>query len=140
MTRRTADECGSVTAFLAVFMVALFALSGLVIDGGRGLVDKRRAIDEARAAARAGAGALAVAPLRRGGDYTLNPEAAEESARAYLVAAGHDGDVAVAGDRIEVRVRISHRTVLLGVLGLRELSVQGVGRARAVHGVTREEP
>lgn len=139
MTRRLADERGSVTAFLAVFMVGLFALSGLVIDGGRAFTDKRRAIDEARAAARAGAGALAVAPLRQGGAYTLNPRAAEEAANAYLVAAGHDGDVSVAGDRIEVRVRISHPTVLLGVLSLRELTVEGVGRAQAVHGITREE-
>ncbi|MEW6470922.1 MAG: pilus assembly protein TadG-related protein [Actinomycetota bacterium] len=140
MTGRHADECGSMTAFLAIFMVALVALSGLVIDGGRGLIEKRRAIDEARAAARAGAGALAIAPLRQGGTYTLNPQAAEDAARAYLAATGHDGQVSVADDLVEVRVRISQPTVLLGVLGLRELSLEGIGRARAVHGVTREEP
>src|SRR5581483_8008697 len=49
------DDDGSVTAFVAVLLVALFALMGLVVDGGTAISAQQSAVDEAEQAARAGA-------------------------------------------------------------------------------------
>ena len=56
---------GSITAFVALMLVAIFALIGLVVDGGSDLEHSPVAVDEAEQAARAGAGALSVAALGR---------------------------------------------------------------------------
>ena len=58
MRRRACDERGQVTVFVVIFMIALIGLAGLVIEGGVALAARRRAINEAQAAARAGAEAL----------------------------------------------------------------------------------
>ena len=58
-TARVSDR-GSVTAFVALLLVALVALAGLVVDGGAAMSAHQAAVDEAQQAARAGAGALSV--------------------------------------------------------------------------------
>ena len=47
MTARCRGEAGTVTAFVAVFAVALIAVAGLVVDGGYMLAGRRAAFDEA---------------------------------------------------------------------------------------------
>ena len=54
MTARCRGEAGTVTAFVAVFAVALIAVAGLVVDGGYMLAGRRAAFDEAEAAKQAG--------------------------------------------------------------------------------------
>ena len=136
MSRR--DQSGALTAFLAVFVLALFVLAGLVLDGGYALAAKRRAINEAQAAARAGAAALASADLRAG-TYRFDEARAVEAARAYLAATGHDGEVTVEGDAVAVTVRFRQPVAILGIVGVRDVAVAGSGRARSVHGVVEEE-
>ena len=58
------DEAGSVTAMVAIFAVALLLLAGLVYDGGMILASKRRAINTAEQAARAGAQEVSIASVR----------------------------------------------------------------------------
>ncbi len=70
--RRVVGERGTVTAFVACFVTALLAVSGLVIDGGLVLAARRTAFDEAGAAARAGAQAVDVARLRQGSPAVLD--------------------------------------------------------------------
>ena len=52
------------TAFVVTLAAALILLAGLVLDGGLVLAAKRRAINEAEAAARAGAQQIGRASCR----------------------------------------------------------------------------
>jgi Flp pilus assembly protein TadG len=136
MTRRLREESGQVTAFVVVFAAALLLMAGLVIDGGLALAAKVRAIDEAQAAARAGAQALDLRAYRLSSSVVLDPARAATAARAYLAATGESGQVRVAGDRVFVTVHIAQPTQILGLVGLHELTVTGSGAATAVRGVT----
>jgi Flp pilus assembly protein TadG len=130
------DERGQVTAFLVVMMTAFLILAGLVVDGGYGLAAKRRAINEASEAARAGAQALAVPDYRSGtGDVVLDPNAAEAAAQGYLGATGHSGTVTVDGDRVKVEVRFDQPTTLLRLIGVSSFSISGEAGARSARGV-----
>ena len=128
------DDRGQVTAFVAAMMLALLVMAALVIDGGYALAARRRAVDEASEAARAGAQALALADYRTTGTFRLDPGAAVAAARAYLAAAGHEGQVTVAGDRVRVQVSVSQPTALLRIVGIGQLAVAGKGEARSVRG------
>jgi len=134
------DDRGQVTAFVVAVVLALFVMGGLVIDGGYTLAARRRAIDEANEAARAGAQAVDVAEYRATGILTLDPVAAVVAAEAYLYATGHAGAVTVAGDRVQVRVSITQPTALMQIVGIRNLTVSGRGAARIMSGIGRPAP
>lgn len=136
---RTSDDRGQITAFVAVFVIALIAVAGLVIDGGYTLAAKRRAINEAEGAARAGAQALLPGRLRQG-DAIPDPVGATEAADAYLRQIGHTGTVEVAGDRVIVTVSFTQPMLILGIGGLAHVTVTGRGEARAARGITEEIP
>ncbi len=129
------DEAGTVTAFVVVFAFALVLLAGLVIDGGLTLAAKVRAIDEAQAAARAGAQAIDIPLFRSTGDIVLDPAAATQAAESYLAATGHTGTVSVHGDEVTVTVSITQPMQVLSIAGLSHLTVKGTGSAVAEHGV-----
>jgi len=136
LSRRLREESGQVTAFVVVFAAALLLMAGLVIDGGLALAAKVRAVDEAQAAARAGAQALDLRAYRLSNTVVLDPARAAAAARAYLAATGDSGQVRVAGDRVIVTVSIAQSTQILGLVGLHSLTVTGSGAATAVRGVT----
>ena len=129
MLRRRRGEEGTVTAFVVVFMFALILLAGLVIDGGLTLAAQVQAIDEAQAAARAGAQEIDVALLRSTGRVSLDPALAAQAAESYLAATGDAGTVEVNGDEVEVSVFISQPTQILGLAGIGHLTVTGHGSA-----------
>ena len=87
-----------VTAFVVIFTFALLLLAGLVIDGGLTLAARVQAIDEAQAAARAGAQAINLPLYRSTGQVVLDPSQARQAAESYLavgglaVFAGHEID------------------------------------------------
>lgn len=132
------DQRGQVTAFVVVFAMALLVMAGLVIDGGYTLAAKRRAINEAEAAARAGAQMLLPASLRQG-DAVPDPERATAAAQSYLAETGHPGKVTIEGDRVSVSVSFAQPMAILGIGGLVKVQVTGRGEARAVRGVTEAE-
>src|SRR5207249_700592 len=136
----TRDESGQVTAFVVVFFVALLAFAGLVIDGGQALAAKRRAIDEAAAAARAGAQALNVDAYRSSDRVVLEPSAARAAALDFLARNGQTGTVTVTGDQINVTVTADQPLTLLGIVGLKHLSLTGTGTAHLRRGVEGPEP
>jgi len=138
--RTLRGEDGTVTAFVVIFVAALILLAGLVIDGGLALAARVRAINEAQAAARAGAQAIDLASYRAGEPLALDPDQARQSARAYLAATGHDGTVSVRGDTVEVTVRITQPMQILGLGGIASLTVTGHGAARPRHGVDAPAP
>ena len=129
------DEGGLLTMYVAIFSVALLVLCGLVVDGGYVLAGRRRAIDEANGAARAGAQALSPDSYRSG-TVTLDPVRAEAAAREFLAATGHGGTVTVNGDQVTVQTSFDQQTALLGIIGIRRVTVSGRGRAAAVRGIT----
>lgn len=129
-------EEGMVTAFVVVFTLALLLLAGLVIDGGLTVAAKVQAVDEAQAAARAGAQAIDLPLLRSTGRVVLDPTKAVADADSYLAATGHTGTVRVDGDDVYVSVSITAPMQILDIAGINSLTVTGRGSAVAEHGVT----
>jgi hypothetical protein len=134
LRRGRADESGMVTAFVVIFTLALLAMAGLVLDGGLTLAAKVQAIDDAQAAARAGAQAIDIPLYRSTGQVTLDPTQAVADAEHYLAASGNTGTVAVAGDQVTVSVRLTQPTQILSIVGVDSLSVSGTGTATAEQG------
>ena len=141
MTPRASDERGQVTVFVVIFMVALIGLAGLVIDGGVALAARRRAVNEAQAAARAGAEALDEALYRSSGTRKLDQNAAEANVAKYMSAADPGAVYTVnfpADDTVEVDAHFDQSMNILGVFGVDSITARGHGSARTVHGVTQE--
>lgn len=88
MSARRRSQAGSVTAFVAAFAVALVAVAGLVVDGGYLLAGRSAALDEAEAAARAGAQAVDVGVLRLGGPVAIREDDARRGSRPTSPAPG----------------------------------------------------
>ncbi|MDA8356559.1 MAG: hypothetical protein M0Z95_09775, partial [Actinomycetota bacterium] len=133
-------ESGTVTAFVVVFMLALLVMAGLVLDGGLALSAKIQAIDDAQAAARAGAQAIDVPLYRSTGEVTLDPAQATSDAEAFLTRAGRTGTVSVTGDQVTVTVTITQPTQILSLVGIASLTETGVSGSAvwtSVGGATR---
>lgn len=128
-------EEGTVTAFVVIFVFALLLLAGLVIDGGLTLSARVQAVDEAQAAARAGAQEINLPLFRSTGQVALQPDQAVQAAQAYLAATGHAGTVTVTGDQVQVAVHISQPMQILGLAGIGHLAVTEHGTATPEQGV-----
>ncbi|MDQ6840214.1 MAG: pilus assembly protein TadG-related protein [Actinomycetota bacterium] len=126
-------ERGSVTVFVVGVLLALIVVAGLVFDGGTIIAGHREADAEAEGAARAAAEAVA-ATARSSAAVTVDPNAAHQAAERYLAAYGHQGQVAVAGDRVTVSVSLNERTQILSIVGLRSKTVTGQASATALVG------
>ena len=133
-------ERGAVTVFVVVFTTTLLLVAGLVIDGGSVLAARREAINEAEAAARAGAQAIRTDVLRADGPVTLDPTRAQREALAYLGDSGHEATVQVFGDTVRVEVSFSKPLAILGLAGLGHVTVRGTGEAQGVRGLAQEGP
>lgn len=129
---------GAVSVPVAAAMLAIFAIIGLAIDGGRQAQHIAQADALAEEAARAGGQAVAQSALI-GGTVQIDPTAARAAAQNYLAAAGVTGTVAIVGDdRIRVTVTTRQPTVLLGLVGYDTLSATGSGEALLVPTVAGE--
>lgn len=137
---KSRNEEGQITLFVVIAVVAMLILAGLVVDGGLVLAARRRAIDEANGAARAGAQALAIQTYRSTGDVAIDPVAAEQAAQGFLDASGHSGLVRVQDDRVLVTLTFDQPTALLHLIGIDHIAVSGKGVARSVRGVTTPDP
>jgi Flp pilus assembly protein TadG len=137
---RRRSESGQVTAFVAIFMVALIGLAGLVLDGGVALSARRRAANEAQAAARAGAEMLDVNAYRNGNMNALDTAASEQAATDYMARADRGATVQThaAGDTVTVDVSFDQPLNILGVFGVGSITARGHGSARTAHGITQE--
>ncbi len=143
LTRRARQtrqsDNGSITAFVALLLVAMFALMGLVLDGGAALSAQQAAVDEAEQAARAGAGALSVDALRAG-SIQIDQVAAVAAAEDFTVAAGHAGTATVSAGVVRVEIHYRIPTDILGMVGITTLPVSAVATAVDIAGVTTGSP
>lgn len=118
--RLVSEERGSVSALVIVLIVMLFAVAGLVYDGGRAINARQQAFDDAEQAARAAADEIDVDLFRGSGIVRVIPERADAAARDFLAnLPGYSYDdivIEVTGEST-VRVELG-RTVPTGLLGL----------------------
>jgi Flp pilus assembly protein TadG len=129
------SQRGALAAMLAVLAVALLAMVGLVVDGGRAVAARRTAMDDAGQAARAGADALSVSSLRSG-TLAIDPFEAVAAASRFLTEEGVVGTVEVSGETVTVHVVSSEPSAVLGIVGIRTIRVSASASATDVHGVT----
>lgn len=130
-------DSGSLTLLLAVLMVALLALAGLVIDGGRKLNQSASAYAFAEEAARAGAGMVDRSVAYRSGTFRVDEGQALAAARAYLANAGYTGSVGAGGtQKIRVTVTVTGPTLVLSLIGIDTMTSTGSAVASLVTGVT----
>jgi Flp pilus assembly protein TadG len=134
-------EAGAVTVTVAVLAVALMMVVGMVFEGGVAIAAKRRAMNVAEQAARAGAAQLDIAAVRSDNQFVLDPAAATAAANAYLATAGYGGSVSVDGVTVTVTgVPWSSPASLLSVIGVSFGGTTPAARARNLHGIVVEEP
>ena len=120
---------GSVSAPMAILVLAAALVLGLVVDGVRAAQGLARADAVAEEAARAAGQELDPLALAAGMP-AVDPDAAADAARAYLAAAGATGTVDIIGpDRIRVDTTLVQPTVILGLIGRTELTSTGSAEA-----------
>lgn len=135
-------EQGIVTAFVIVFAVCLIAVTGLVLDGGRMLSEKREARNIADAAARAGAQELDEFAIRDGNNVVLDGPRAESAACTFLSRAGYDcgsGQTRASAQGNEITVTVEE-TVNLLLLPVVPQTFVVSGTACVAYGITGAEP
>ena len=136
--QRVCEEHGSLAVFVAVFSTSLFVLIGLVVDGARTVAAHAKGVDQAQQAARVGAAQLSVRELRSG-VIALDPASAVGAAEKYLSVLGERGTVTVSGNTVTVRLALAEPTVILGLVGINQISVSASANATDVHGVARTD-
>ncbi|MGH9187270.1 MAG: pilus assembly protein TadG-related protein [Acidimicrobiales bacterium] len=138
--RRMSRERGIVTAFVVMWSFALIAMTGLVLDGGRVLAEKREARNVAESAARAGAQKLNAQAVRNGDAVVLDGNEAPLAACAFAARAGyHCPDTATArAEGNEVIVTITETTRLL-LLPMADQTFRVEGTACVARGITGGE-
>jgi Flp pilus assembly protein TadG len=123
---------GAVSAPMAIAVLAVITAIGLGVDGVRAAQGLATADAIAKEAARAAGQSLDITAQRRG-TTAIDPAAAVQAAKAHLREAGVDGTVTVVTPRrIRVDVRTTRPTVLLGLIGRRELVSNGTAEAELV--------
>jgi hypothetical protein len=127
-------EAGAATVWMVFATVIVFAVAGLVYDGGNLISATRAAINDAEAAARAGAQAVDIAAVFAG-DTTirLDPVAAEAQAQRFLSANGWTGTVSADTTSVTVTVIRPQPLTFLQALGVGERTVRGTATAAAHH-------
>ncbi len=122
------DERGqSLSALVAVVLLALFLITGLVVDGGRQVAAASSAESGAAHAARAASDQSATTRASGAG---LDIGAVRAAGQRVLSERRLTGEVSVVGGQVRVTARASSPTLFLSVLGI--ATVSGTGEATAV--------
>jgi Flp pilus assembly protein TadG len=147
MTQRTPTsrdgEAGSLTVLMPLLVVLALVVIGFGFDGANVLTAKRRGINVAEQAARAGAGQLDLASVRAGGAYRIDPAKARQAALRYLTQAGYTGQVRLGrdaiGDRVDVSLAWSQRGLFAQFVGVGRYGGTVQASAYNCHGIAWEE-
>lgn len=137
------DEQGQVAPIAAVMLLGLVVLAGLVVDGGMLFASRRDLQGIADGAVRAGAMALDEASLRGGesSELRLDPERALTEVRDYLTSVGFSGrsQIVPERNRVEVVLELQRRTLVMGIVGIRDVTVRASSTARPRYGIDSPE-
>ncbi len=138
---RFREETGAVVPLTAVMLLGLLAVTALVTDGGVLFAERRDLQGLADGAARAGAMAVDEERLRETGAVRLDPVAARTAVGRYLAAGGFEGEVQIDADTLSVAVDLeeSRPTLMMGLLGVRAVSVSAHAVARPRVGIEEVE-
>lgn len=141
--RRT--ERGSITPFVVIVSLGIILLAGLVVDGGRQLNGKGRAIAYAQEAARAGAQAVDVTDpaldldsalaLRAARDYCETARAADSQLTRCAANLETMNDATGSYLVVSVTAQVEMDAILLGMIGRTSLTSTGTALARPISGI-----
>lgn len=133
---------GALSPAVAILAVMIFTLAGLVIDGGRQLGARSRAVGYAQEAARVGAAAIQL----------NSAEAKIDTTKAATAIAGFCGQVqnndptvtscgptTLTEKEVDIQVDISNKTTFLGLIGKQSLKAIGAGQAHAEQGIEKAD-
>ncbi|WP_026930210.1 pilus assembly protein TadG-related protein [Glycomyces tenuis] len=134
--RSWCDDRGSISMFFIIIAFGMFALIGLVYDGGLAQAARSEATAVAAEAARAGAAQIDLARLRTTGITQLDVPDAQAAAADWIAAAGLNGTASATTTEVTVTVTIDHPTELLGLIGISTITVTAEQVARPRTGVT----
>ncbi len=123
-------EQGSVSVFAVIAVTILVMFVGVAVDLSGMVHTLERAQDVARQAARAAAQAADAPTAIRGEGAAVDAARAAQAGRAYLGAAGLDGDVTVTGDTVTVTAAASYSPIILGLVGIGSRTMTGSSTAR----------
>jgi len=127
-------EDGSIVVFTLLFVVALLALIGLVVDGGRAIAAKESAMAETEQAARVGADMLSRSALYDGW-IKDNYAQAIDAAEIYMLHSGHPGTASVYGGTVVAAIDpYNMPTTFLAIIGIKSLSISAVSSVTNIAG------
>jgi hypothetical protein len=136
------NQRGALSPAVVILAVMIFTLAGLVIDGGRQLGAKSRAIGYAQEAARAGAATIDL----NSDQAKIDTTKAGQAVTAFCAEIrGNDPAVTecatteLDAEHLRVHVRIDNKTTFLGMVGIAHLEANGLGDAHAEQGVKKAD-
>jgi Flp pilus assembly protein TadG len=142
-TIRARGEAGALSVAMPLIVILGLIIIGFAFDGSNALTAKRRGINIAEQAARAGAGQLDLASIRSGGPYRIDPTKARLAAQDYLAKTGYPGQVRLGrdaiGDRVDVSVTWTQQALFARFVGVGHYSGTAAASAHVCHGVVEEE-
>jgi hypothetical protein len=133
---------GALSPAVAILAVMIFTLAGLVIDGGRQLGARSRAVGYAQEAARVGAATIQLNTA----EAKIDTAKAATAITAFCAQISSN-DPAVTScaptklteEQVDIRVAIDNKTTFLGLIGKTNLKASGVGTAHAEQGVKKSD-
>lgn len=140
--REPGADRGSVSLVMVILTVAMFAMAGLVIDGGAALAARGKAADLAQEASRAGVSAMVPASLRgrSPSEITIDAAAADRAAHQMLASGDASGQVTVTADTVSVTAHVERRTLVLSAFGVTRLTGTATATATLVYGTDTGHP
>ena len=142
-TLRAHAEAGSLSVAMPLVVILALVVIGFAFDGANVLSAKRRGINIAEQAARAGAGQLDLDAIRAGDTYRIDPARARQAATNYLAQAGYPGQVRLGrdqvGDRVDVALTWSQQALFARFVGVGRYGGTVQASAHVCHGVVQEE-
>ena len=133
---------GALSPAVAILAVMIFTLAGLVIDGGRQLGARSRAIGYAQEAARVGAAAIQLNVAEAKIDTAKAAAAITEfcgQVRSNDPAVTACRPTTLTDKEVDIQVDIANKTTFLGLVGKQSLKATGTGQAHAEQGITKAD-
>ncbi len=132
-TRLRGDD-GAATLWMVFGTIIIFAVAGLVFDGGTLISGKRDTINDAEEAARAGAQAIDAGSVLAGTGPQLDPTAAIARAEQFLATNGWSGTATADNTSVTVTITRQQPMTFLQTFGLGERTITGTATARPQQG------